>query len=99
MGIKRNVYSSSHNDITIKDAIWYVGSLFWKYMVTKSNKVGCHFGWNGEDIGNAGMYIIHYPDEKTAMDTLANIQPEVDEVKAQSKVHISGGDRLFRVDS
>ena len=48
---------------------------------------------------NAGMYIIHYPDEKTAMDTLANIQPEVDEVKAQSKVHISGGDRLFRVDS
>ncbi len=48
---------------------------------------------------NAGMYIIHYPDEKTAMDTLENIQPEVDEVKAQSKVHISGGDRLFRVDS
>jgi hypothetical protein len=33
------------------------------------------------------------------MDTLENIQPEVDEVKAQSKVHISGGDRLFRVDS
>ena len=48
---------------------------------------------------NAGMYIIHYPDEKMAMDTLANIQPEVNEVKAQSKVHISGGDRLFRVDS
>ncbi|MFQ3357474.1 MAG: hypothetical protein ACI85H_001453 [Paracoccaceae bacterium] len=47
---------------------------------------------------NSGIYIIHYADEVIALATLNEIKQDVDEVKAQSKVHISGGDRIFRID-
>ena len=48
---------------------------------------------------NSGMYIIHYPDEKTAKSVFEKIKPEVDEVRSQNRIQITEGDRLFRVDS
>jgi hypothetical protein len=48
---------------------------------------------------NSGMYIIHYPDKKTALSVFEKIKPEVDEVKQQNRIQITEGERLFRVDS
>ena len=48
---------------------------------------------------NSGIYIIHYPDEKTAKLVFDKIKPEVEEVRAQNKMTISEGPRVFRVDS
>ncbi len=48
---------------------------------------------------NAGVYIIHYPDEKTAKSVFNQIKPEVEEVRAQNKMTIAEGARIFRVDS
>ena len=47
---------------------------------------------------NSGIYIIHYPDEKTAKLVFDKIKPEVEEVRAQNKMTISEGSRAFRVD-
>ena len=49
--------------------------------------------------GNSGMYIIHYPDEKTARSVFEKIKKEVDEVRSQNRIQITEGERLFRVDS
>ena len=48
---------------------------------------------------NSGMYIIHYPDKKTALSALEKIKPEVNEVRSQNRIQITEGERLFRVDS
>ena len=45
------------------------------------------------------MYIIHYPNEKTAKFVFEKIKPEVDEVRSQNRIQITEGDRLFRVDN
>jgi hypothetical protein len=48
---------------------------------------------------NSGMYIIHYPDKKTAISVFDKIKPEVEEVRVQNRINITEGERLFRVDS
>ena len=48
---------------------------------------------------NSGMYIIHYPDEKTALSVFEKIKPEVNEVRSQNRIQITEGEGLFRVDS
>ena len=48
---------------------------------------------------NSGMYIIHYPDKKTAISVFEKIKPEVDEVRSQNRIQITEGERLFRVDN
>ena len=48
---------------------------------------------------NSGMYIIHYPDKKTALSVFDKIKPEVEEVRSQNRIQITEGERLFRVDS
>ena len=48
---------------------------------------------------NSGMYIIDYPDKRTALSVFEKIKPEVNEVRAQNKTQITEGERLFRVDS
>tara|TARA_B100001989_G_C24155030_1_gene276841 strand:+ start:194 stop:427 length:234 start_codon:yes stop_codon:yes gene_type:complete len=48
---------------------------------------------------NSGMYIIYYPDKKTAVTVFDKIKPEVEEVRSQNRIHITEGERLFRVDS
>ena len=48
---------------------------------------------------NSGMYIIHYPDKKTAISVFDKIKPEVEEVRIQNRINITEGERLFRVDS
>lgn len=48
---------------------------------------------------NSGMYIIHYPDQKTALSVFGKIKTEVDEVRSQNRIQITEGKRLFRVDS
>ena len=45
------------------------------------------------------MYIVHYPDKKTAILVFDKIKPEVDEVRTQNRINITEGERLFRVDS
>ena len=41
------------------------------------------------------MYIIHYPDEKTAKSVFEKIKPEVDEVRSQNRIQITEGKRLL----
>jgi hypothetical protein len=48
---------------------------------------------------NSGMYIIHFPDKKTAISVFDKIKPEVEEVRIQNRINITEGERLFRVDS
>ena len=48
---------------------------------------------------NSGMYIIHYPDKKTAISVFDKIKPEVEEVRIQNRINITEGERLFRIDS
>ncbi len=50
-------------------------------------------------VRSAGMYIIHYPDKKTALSVFDKIKPEVEEVRSQNRIQITEGERLFRVDS
>ena len=45
------------------------------------------------------MYIIHYPDKQTAISVFDKIKLEVEEVRSQSRIQITEGNRLFRVDS
>ena len=48
---------------------------------------------------NSGMYVIHYPDKRTALSAFEKIKPEVEEVRSQNRIQITEGERLFRVDS
>ena len=45
---------------------------------------------------NSGMYVISYPDEKTAKDVFKSIKAEVDAHNAQNKTTIKEGARLFK---
>ena len=68
----------------------------WSPKVIRLGAISAEFVQSSE---NSGMYIIHYPDEKTAKSVFEKIKPEVDEVRAQNRIQITEGDRLFRVDS
>ena len=68
----------------------------WSPKVIRLGAISAEFVQSSE---NSGMYIIHYPDEKTAKSVFENIKPEVDEVRSQNRFQITEGDRLFRVDS
>ena len=48
---------------------------------------------------NSGMYVIHYPDKKTALSAFNKIKPGIEEVRSQNRIQITEGERLFRVDS
>ena len=68
----------------------------WSPKVIRLGAISAEFVQSNE---NSGMYIIHYPDEKTAKSVFEKIRPEVDEVRSQNRIQITEGDRLFRVDS
>ena len=68
----------------------------WSPKVIRLGAISAEFVQSSE---NSGMYIIHYPDEKTAKSVFEKIRPEVDEVRSQNRIQITEGDRLFRVDS
>ena len=68
----------------------------WSPKVIRLGAISAEFFQSSE---NSGMYIIHYPDEKTAKSVFEKIKPEVDEVRSQNRIQITEGDRLFRVDS
>lgn len=68
----------------------------WSPKVIRLGAISAEFVQSGK---NSGMYIIHYPDEKTAKSVFEKIKPEVDEVRSQNRIQITEGDRLFRVDS
>ena len=68
----------------------------WSPKVIRLGAISAEFVQSSE---NSGMYIIHYPDEKTAKSVFERIKPEVDEVRSQNRIQITEGDRLFRVDS
>ena len=68
----------------------------WSPKVIKLGAISAEFVQSSE---NSGIYIIHYPDEKTAKSVFEKIKPEVDEVRSQNRIQITEGDRLFRVDS
>ena len=68
----------------------------WSPKVIRIGAISAEFVQSSE---NSGMYIIHYPDEKTAKSVFEKIKPEVDEVRSQNRIQITEGDRLFRVDS
>ena len=68
----------------------------WSPKVIRLGAISAEFVQSSE---NSGMYIIHYPDEKTAKSVFEKIKPEVNEVRSQNRIQITEGDRLFRVDS
>jgi len=68
----------------------------WSPKVIRLGAISAEFVQSSE---NSGMYIIHYPDEKTAKSVFEKIKPEVDEVRSHNRIQITEGDRLFRVDS
>ena len=68
----------------------------WSPKVIRLGAISAEFVQSSE---NSGIYIIHYPDEKTAKSVFEKIKPEVDEVRSQNRIQITEGDRLFRVDS
>ena len=68
----------------------------WSPKVIRLGAISAEFVQSSE---NSGMYIIHYPDEKTAKSVFEKIKPEVDEVRSQNRIQITEGDRLFRLDS
>ena len=68
----------------------------WSPKVIRLGAISAEFVQSSE---NSGMYIIHYPDEKTAKSVFEKIKPEVDEVRSQNRIQITEGARLFRVDS
>ena len=68
----------------------------WSPKVIRLGAISAEFVQSSE---NSGMYIIHYPDEKTAKSVFEKSKPEVDEVRSQNRIQITEGDRLFRVDS
>ena len=68
----------------------------WSPKVIRLGAISAEFVQSSE---NSGMYIIHYPDEKTAKSVFEKIKPQVDEVRSQNRIQITEGDRLFRVDS
>ena len=68
----------------------------WSPKVIRLGAISAEFVQSSE---NSGMYIIHYPDEKTARSVFEKIKKEVDEVRSQNRIQITEGERLFRVDS
>ena len=68
----------------------------WSPKVIRLGAISAEFVQSSE---NSGMYIIHYPDEKTAKSVFEKRKPEVDEVRSQNRIQITEGERLFRVDS
>jgi len=68
----------------------------WSPKVIALGAISAEFVQSNE---NSGMYIIHYPDKKTAISVFDKIKPEVDEVRKQNRINITEGERLFRVDS
>jgi|TARA_B100001564_G_C20194744_1_gene470032 hypothetical protein len=68
----------------------------WSPKVIKLGAISAEFVKSTE---NSGMYIIHYPDKRTALLVFDKIKPEVEEVRVQNKIQITEGERLFRVDS
>ena len=68
----------------------------WSPKVISLGAISAEFVQSSE---NSGMYIIQYPDEKTAKSVFEKIKPEVDEVGSQNRIQITEGERLFRVDS
>ena len=68
----------------------------WSPKVIRLGAISAEFVQSSE---NSGMYIIHYPDEKTAKSVFEKIKPEVDEVRSQNRIQITEGERLFRADS
>ena len=68
----------------------------WSPKVIRLGAISAEFVQSSE---NSGMYIIHYPDEKSAKSVFEKIKPEVDEVRSQNRIQITEGERLFRVDS
>ena len=68
----------------------------WSPKVISLGAISAEFVQSSE---NAGMYIIHYPDEKMAKSVFEKIKPEVDEVRSQNRIQITEGERLFRVDN
>ena len=68
----------------------------WSPKVIKLGAISAEFIKSTE---NSGMYIIHYPDKRTALLVFDKIKPEVEEVRIQNKIQITEGERLFRVDS
>ena len=68
----------------------------WSPKVIRLGAISAEFVQSSD---NSGMYIIHYPDEKTAKSVFEKIKPEVDEVRSQNRIQITEGERLFRVDS
>ena len=68
----------------------------WSPKVIKLGAISAEFVKSTE---NSGMYIIHYPDKRTALVVFEKIKPEVEEVRDQNKIQITEGERLFRVDS
>jgi len=75
--------------------VTYFGNV-WSPKVISLGAISAEFVKSGE---NSGMYIIHYPDQKTALSVFEKIKPEVDEVRTQNRIQITEGERLFRVDS
>ena len=67
----------------------------WSPKVIRLGAISAKFVQSSE---NSGMYIIHYPDKKTAKYVLEKIKPEVNEVRSQNRIQITEGERLFRVD-
>ena len=68
----------------------------WSPKVISLGAISAEFVQSSE---NSGMYIIHYPEEKIAKSVFEKIKPEVDEVRSQTRIQITEGERLFRVDS
>ena len=64
----------------------------WSPKVIRLGAISAEFVQSSE---NSGMYIIHYPDEKTAKSVFEKIKPEVDEVRSQNRIQITEGDRLL----
>lgn len=67
----------------------------WSPKVIKLGAISAEFV---KSTGNSGLYIIHYPDKRTALSVFDKIKPEVEEVRDQNKIQITEGERLFRVD-
>jgi hypothetical protein len=67
----------------------------WSPRVIELGALAAEFIQTGD---NSGIYIINYPDQKTATTVFQKIKADVDSFNAQNKVSINEGYRLFRVD-
>ena len=68
----------------------------WSPKVIRLGAISAEFVQSSE---NSGLYIIHYPDEKTAKSVFEKIKPEVVEFRSRNRIQITEGKTLFRVDN